>query len=59
MNDYDDAASQYVFSDVCHRSKDSYCVLLQQFHIHVTLHSCERQHENTDLVSIFYYKRHY
>ena len=54
MNDYDDAASQYVFSDVCHRSKDSYCVLLQQFHIDVTLHSCERQHENTDLVSIFY-----
>jgi hypothetical protein len=44
MNDYDDAASQYVFSDVCHRSKDSYCVLLQQFHIDVTLHSCERQH---------------
>ena len=34
MTDYDDTASRYVFQNVFHRSKDSYCVLLQQFQYH-------------------------
>ena len=50
MTDYDDTARQYVFSDVCHRSKDSYCVLLQQFHFISCCILVIDIHENTDLL---------